>query len=202
MLRTCPVQIEAGAAVVQVVLESEEDIAAADAMIAVMYGVPDALAGLSQQTLCRTALLANKYDAPKVLSTAAQELSAQPAEAATLDLFWDLPGLWEQPFWPLLQQAIDHKLASTDSNRTEAVMNLLLYVCDRDLEAVWSDSSSFRRELLMQLPVAVLTAFLQSSELRVVSEDTVLFTVAKRAEWQEQRSPAVPAARSSRSVSR
>lgn len=58
-------QIEAGAEVVQVLLETEEDIPAADAMIAVMYSVPDALAGIEQQTLLRTALLANKYDAPQ-----------------------------------------------------------------------------------------------------------------------------------------
>jgi hypothetical protein len=38
---------KAGAAVVQVMLESEDDIVAADAMIAVMYGVSDALTGIS-----------------------------------------------------------------------------------------------------------------------------------------------------------
>jgi hypothetical protein len=45
----------------------------------------------------------------------------------------------------------------------------------------------------MMLPFAVLTAFLQTSELRVVSQDTVFFIVAKRAEWQKHCSPAFPA---------
>jgi hypothetical protein len=90
-----------------------------------------------------------------------------------LELFWKLPGCWEQPFWPRVPQAVRYKLASTCAvtERLQAITELLLYVCDRDLEAVWADSSSARRDLLMNLPVEVLTAFLQSSELRVISED-------------------------------
>lgn len=179
---------------IEIVLEDEADIPAADTMIAVMYGVPDALQDIEQQVILRMALLANKYDAPKVLSTAVQHLTQQQTlDADALELFWKLPGCWEQPFWPLVLQAVQHKLSSTGTGavaeRLQAVTELLLYVCDRDLEAVWADSSSMRRDLLMSLPVEVLAAFLQSSELRVISEDTVLYTVVKHTEALMQVRP-------------
>jgi len=163
-------------------------------MIAAMYGLPDALQQLDQPSVLRLALLANKYDAPKVLSTAVQQLSAQPLSAAAMDLMWQLSGCWEQPFWPLLDQIIKHKLDSADSNKATAVTDLLLFVCDRDLEAVWTDSSSVRRDLLLKLPVDALAAFLKSSELRVVSEDTVLYTVAQYCEVLSTAKPPVSAA--------
>lgn len=130
-----------------------------------------------------------------MLSTAVQKLTGQAAlDAGTLDLLWQLPGCWEQPFWPFLHQAIQHKLSSTHDKKADAVTELLLYVCDRDLETVWTSSNSFRRDLLMQLPLGVLTAFLQSDELRVLSEDTVLYTVAKRVEHMQQIRPRLEAA--------
>jgi len=157
-----------------------------------MYGLPNAQQ-LDQASVLRLALLANKYDAPKVLSTAVQQLSAQPLSAAAMDLMWQLSGCWEQPFWPLLDQIIKHKLDSTNDNTMTAVTDLLLYVCDRDVEAVWTDSSSVRRDLLLKLPVDALAALLKSSELRAVSEDTVLHTVVQYYEGHTAR-PTVVAA--------
>ena len=188
----CCFQIESGATEIVIALEDEADIPAADAMIAVMYGVPNALQATDHQSVLRMALLANKYDAPKVLSTAVQHLEQQQElDADAMELFWKLPGCWEQPFWPLVPQAVQYKLASTGTlpEKLQAITELLLYVCDRDLEAVWADSSSTRRDLLMGLPIEVLTDFLQSSELRVISEDTVLYTVVKRTELLMQARP-------------
>jgi hypothetical protein len=86
---------------------------------------------------------------------------------------------------------VQYKLASTGTlpEKLQAITELLLYVCDRDLEAVWADSSSTCRDLLMGLPIEVLTDFLQSTELRVISEDTVLYTVVKRTELLMQARP-------------
>jgi hypothetical protein len=66
----CCLQIEAGASVIEIVLDDEADIPTADTMIAVMYGFPDALHDTEQQIILRMALLASKYDAQKVLTTA------------------------------------------------------------------------------------------------------------------------------------
>jgi hypothetical protein len=71
---------------------------------------------------------------------------------------------------------VQHKLSSTGSStateRLQATTELLLYVCDRDLEAVWVNSSSMRMDVLMSLPLEVLTAFLQSSELCVIADNS------------------------------
>lgn len=178
--------IEAGAAVVEVLLDSADDIPAADAMFAIMCDAPGALAGTQPSLLLRTALLTNKYDARMPLAAAVDELLAEPLDDAALQLFWQLPGCWEPPFWPLLLQAIQHKLASAEAGRVNDVTELLLYVCDCDLESVWTDSSGFRRALLMELSTGVLAALLSCRDLRVASEDTVLLTVAKRVERLKQ----------------
>lgn len=187
-------QISAGASSIQVQIDDSASVSAVRAMIAVMYDVKDALEDLEQPTILQLALLANRYDAPKVLSTALQQLEAEPLAPATLELWWKLPGCWEEPFWPLLGQTIDHKL-STAANREEAmqeVITLLLFVMDGDLELLWTSNSlqsNSRRRLLMDLEADVLAAFLEKPELRVVSEDTVLYTVVQWLENSKERDP-------------
>jgi len=187
-------QISAGASSIQVQIDDSASLSAVEAMLAIMYDVEYALEDLEQPTILQLALLANRYDAPKVLSTALQQLKAEPLAPAALELWWQLPGCWEEPFWPLLGQAIDHKL-STAANRDEAmqeIVTLLLFVTDGDLELLWTSNSmesNSRRRLLMQLEADVLAAFLEKPELWVVSEDTVLYTVVEWLENSKRRDP-------------
>lgn len=182
-------EIETGATVVELLLESADDIPAADAMLALMYQVPDALAGLQQTTLLRTALLANKYNAQGPLDAAIERLQKQSLDDAALQLFWQVPACWEPPFWDFLLEAIDYRLSSstvppghssTAAGRMDDVRELLVFVCGYDLESVWTQPCDELREILMEVPVSVLAELLSCEHLRVLSEDTVLLTVAKR----------------------
>jgi len=182
-------------------------VPAIEAMIAMMYDAEDALEDLEQPTILQLALLANRYDAPKVLSTALQQLEAEPLAPAALALWWQLPGFQEDPAWQpvwLISQALSHKhntrgsagqdpSSSSDSEENmQQAIQLLVRWCGSDLEMVWAGNSDVlraARRVLLGLDADVLAAFLKSPQLQVVSEDTVLFTVE---EWHANQADSTP----------
>uniref|UniRef100_A0A383VJQ4 BACK domain-containing protein n=1 Tax=Tetradesmus obliquus TaxID=3088 RepID=A0A383VJQ4_TETOB len=108
-------------------IDSEEQLPAAEAVIAALYNVRDALSSLQQQQLVDAAVIADR-------------------------------------------------LAILAADRGSRVQRMLLAVLG-DLEAVWRDEQL--QALLLQLPLPAAQLLLSSDDLRVASEDTVLYTATK-----------------------
>jgi hypothetical protein len=139
---------------VKLVIDSAEQLPAAEAVIAAMYGVPDAISSLEQHHAVQVAAIADMVHAEAAGQQALQVLqeAAKSKEGLTQATLQALAGL---PAWPnCLLQMVPFAFA--------------------DLQAVWSDAQL--QQLLLGLPLPAMQLLLSSDQLRVPSEDTVLYT--------------------------
>jgi hypothetical protein len=174
-------------------IDTEEQLPAATAVIAAMYGVesgPNALSSLQQQQLVHAVVIADRLQVTPVCSQALALLEA--ASKAEQGLLAEaLVALTRLPLWPnclltLLPTIVQHapccKLGTADLAAIAAadeggkVLQLLLAVFG-NLQAVWSDVE--RWQLLLALPLPAMQLLLSADQLQVLSEDTVLYTAAK-----------------------
>jgi hypothetical protein len=172
-------------------IDSAEQLPAAEAVIAALYGVPDALSSLEQQQLVDAVVLGDMLGAAAVAAEAVQLLKAAAdhgaggLSAAALDALADLPA-WPACLQPLLLPVVKHAsccdasladlTAITAADTGSRVQRMLLAVLG-DLEAVWRDEQL--QQLLLDLPLPALQLLLSSDQLRVASEDTVLYTASQ-----------------------
>ena len=160
----------------EILLEDESHQACAEAMFAVMYEVPGVLEQQDQPTLVLMTMLALQHDIPRVATAAIQKLSAAELTPDGLQALCDLPA-WPSPMYPLLEKAIQAKLSSEDEGQKAAAQKML--VCAFvDLEEVWTETDDARRNMLVGLSKDALLLLLQSAEVKVASEDTILYTIA------------------------
>uniref|UniRef100_A0A383W9A1 BACK domain-containing protein n=1 Tax=Tetradesmus obliquus TaxID=3088 RepID=A0A383W9A1_TETOB len=169
---------------------SAEQLPAAEAFIAAMYGVPDAISGLEQQQVVHVVVIADMVHAEAAGQQALQALQAAAEseaglEAAALEALAGLP-VWPACLLQLLPSIVKHAACCRDSEANLAAVTAadaggriqkLLVAALGDLQAVWSEAQ--RQALLLALPLPAMQLLLSSDQLRVPSEDTVLYT-AKR----------------------
>jgi hypothetical protein len=153
-----------------------------------MYFAPDALSSLEQQQLVAAVMLADKLGAADVAEQAVQKLllaAEQGMSVAALEALASLVA-WPACLQPLLLRVLQRSsccdatladlAAITAADTGSRVQRMLLAVLG-DLEAVWEDKQL--QQLLLALPLPALQLLLSSDQLRVTSEDTVLYTASK-----------------------
>ena len=177
MMFPCVLQLKfPGTQELEIVLEDESHQAGAEAMFAVMYEVPGVLEQQDQPTLVLMTMLALQHDIPRVATAAIQKLLAAELTPEGLQALCDLPA-WPGPMYPLLEKAIQAKLSSGDEGQKAAAQKMLVCAFE-DLEEVWTEKGDVRRNMLMALSKDALLLLLQSAQVKVASEDTILYTIA------------------------
>lgn len=178
-------------------LDHAADEPAAVAVIAAMYGVPNAFSSLGQDQLVWTVKYADMLQMSAIAERAAQALQAAAAAAAdgfsakTLTALGQLPA-WPNCLLPLLpavaklaedsnsQPAAADGSSSSGSGssiaKQRSIQRVLVTVLG-DLEEVWQQQRL--QTLLLELPLPAIKLLLSSDQLSVHSEDTVLYTAAK-----------------------
>jgi hypothetical protein len=172
---------------VQLTIDSAEQLPAAEAGIAAMYGVPDAISSLEQHQAVHAVVIADMVHAEAAGQQALQTLQAaakseQGLTAAAMQALAALP-VWPSCLLQLLPTILQHAPCCSDSTADLAavaaadaggrVQSVLLAALG-DLQAVWSDAQL--QELLLGLPLPAMQLLLSSDQLQVPSEDTVLYT--------------------------
>jgi hypothetical protein len=160
--------------------------------------VTDALTSLQQQQLADAALIADRLGAPRVAQHAVDALKAaaeQPGDAqglsaAAMEALANLPA-WPACLQPLLLPAVQHAsccdaslpdFAAIKAADTGGRVQRMLLAVLGDLEAVWREEQL--QQLLLALPLPALQLLLSSDQLRVASEDTVLYSADRCAAEQ------------------
>lgn len=172
----------------ELTIDSQDQLPAAEAVVAALYGAHDTLLKLDQQQQLAAALIADRvHIAPAVKHSVQALLSAAKSEeglsAAALEALASLYP-WPSCLLPLLPAAVAgaacckgdaaadlDAIRALDSNRR--VQRMLLAVLG-DLDAAWRDDQL--RQLLLKLPLPAMQLLLASDQLRVGSEDIVLYT--------------------------
>uniref|UniRef100_A0A383W0B1 BACK domain-containing protein n=1 Tax=Tetradesmus obliquus TaxID=3088 RepID=A0A383W0B1_TETOB len=170
-------------------IASAEQLSAAEAVIAAMYGVPDAISSLEQQQVVHALVIADMIGAEAAGQQALQALqAAKPEQGLSAAALGALAGL---PVWPaclvqLLPSIIQHAPCCRDNMADMAAVaaadaggkiQQVLVAALGDLQAAWSDAQL--KVLLLGLPLPAMQLLLSSDQLRVPSEDTVLY-IAKQ----------------------
>jgi len=178
-------------------LDQPDHETAAVAVLAVMYGVQDALSELTQVQLVQAVVYADRL-AVTAAERAAIKLLMQAAEAETgltAEVLQELGCMsaWPQcllPLLPLVAKQAQYPLPSVDSSSSSSsstchlIQQVLLLVLG-DLWHVWHDVQL--SSMLLALPLAALQLLLSSDQLRTDSEDTVLYTAQKYLSVQPQQ---------------
>jgi hypothetical protein len=157
-------------------VDCAEQLPAAEAVIAALYGVLDNLRNLQLQQLVNAVVIADRIGAPAVVEQAMSDLTyAVAAESPTVvvDALSTLP-VWPACLQPVLLPVLQRaKLSEMPAAEVSKVQRMLLAVLG-DLEAAWADSQL--QKLLLQLPLPAMELLLSSDQLQVAAEDTVLYT--------------------------
>jgi hypothetical protein len=172
---------------VHLTIDSAEQLPAADAVIAAMYGMQDAISSLEQHQVVHAVVIADMVHAETAGQQALQVLqaAAESEQGLSATAVQALTGLsvWPACLLQLLPTIVKHapccKVDATDWEAVTAAddggrVQWLLVAALGDLQAVWSDKQL--KELLLGLPLPAMQLLLSSDQLRVPSEDTVLYT--------------------------
>jgi hypothetical protein len=126
---------------------------------------PTIAEGLSHSQLLQLMLLADRFEVPKVQAVVAAAFSTVDPQQLEWDAALQLldlpPSCAQQPEFKAVQQ--------------KAVQRLQQQL--GDLEQVWADEQLQQR--LLKLPFSALLQLLQHAETRVVTENTVVYTIQK-----------------------
>lgn len=166
-----------------------EEVSAAEAVVAGLYGVQHAYAQLADHQLVQALVIADMIGATAVvqhictcLKAAAQ--SQQGISEAALHTLASQPA-WPQSLQQLLPVVVTHAkcfrectdLAALLASNSGRTMQQTLLGVFADLQAVCRDP--VLRRMLLQLPLAAMQLLLSSDQLRVPSEDTIMY-IAQR----------------------
>lgn len=185
---------------------ASEELPAAEAVIAGMYEVNDASSNLQQNQLVQALIIADMIEATEPAEQAIKQLQAAAASqqglsAAALDAMAGLPA-WPECLMQLLPVVIANasclketitdlaSVLAVDANK--AIQRSLASVFD-DLQAVWRDNGL--TNMLLQLPCPAMQLLLSSDDLKVPSDNIILYTAQQYVEKQ-QTEAAKAAARS------
>jgi hypothetical protein len=191
----------AGLPTVCLTIDSGEQLPAATAVIAAMYGVDsgwNAMSSLQQQQLVHAVVIADRLQVTPVCRQAQQLLveaakAEQGLSAAALDALTLGLSPWPSCLLTLLPTIVQHvpcckqstaDLAAIAAADTGGKVQRLLVAVLGNLQAVWSDAE--QRRVLLGLPLPAMQLLLSSDQLQVLSEDTVLYTAAKYAAAQAE----------------
>jgi hypothetical protein len=169
----------AGLPTVCLTIDSEEQLPAATAVIAAMYGVesgPNSIGSLQQQQLVHAVVIADRLQVTPVCSQALQLLAAaakaeQGLSAAALDALTGLSP-WPSCLLTLLPTIVQHvpcckqrtaDLAAIAAADTGGKVQQLLVAVLGNLQAVWSDAE--QRRVLLGLPLPAMQLLLSSDQL-------------------------------------
>ena len=172
----------------RVSLDAAEQLGAAEAVIACLYGRDD-VGSLPEPQLVQAVLLADRLQLQAAIDAAGEALCRAAAAApggladATLDALRALP-VWPACLLPVAKAAVAAWASSLRSGAEQAAveaqpgrrMRRLLLAVLGDLEAAWA--SEQLSALLLALPPPAMQLLLASDGLAVACEDTVLFTAA------------------------
>lgn len=187
-------------------INSEDELPAAEAVIAGLYGVAYAFIHLRHDQLVQALIIADMIGAAEAaeqvnqcLKTAAASQQGLSVEA--LEMLAGLPA-WPECLLQLLPTIVAHasccKISSFDlvaiaAADCKGVLQRLLLSIFGDLQAVWRDEKL--KTMLLQLPCPAMQLLLSSDQLQVPSEDIVLYT-AQEYVVQQRKEPVRGAARS------
>jgi hypothetical protein len=174
---------------VYLTIDKAEQLPAAEAVIAAMYGVPDAISSLEQQQVVHAVVIACMVQAEAAKQWALQVLQAaatseQGLTTAALEKLVSL-SVWPCRPWPscllqLLPTIIRHAPCCRGST-TDLVAVAAADVDGRMQQLLLSKLGNLqadeqRKEMLLALPLPAMQLLLSSDNLCVPSEDTVLYT--------------------------
>uniref|UniRef100_A0A383VEL0 BTB domain-containing protein n=1 Tax=Tetradesmus obliquus TaxID=3088 RepID=A0A383VEL0_TETOB len=175
-------------------IDDAEQLPAAEAVIAEMYGVPGAISSLEQQQAVHAAIIADKVRVEAAGQQAVQALQAAArSERLTTAA---LQALAAVPDWPscmlqLLPVILEHAPCCRDSTAdlealaaadAGGMTQQILLAVFGDLQELWSNAQL--QALLGKLPRQAMQLLLSSDQLRVPSEDTVLYTAKQYVQAQ------------------
>jgi hypothetical protein len=180
---------------VQLTIDSAEQPPAAEAVISAKYGVPDAISSLEQHQAVHALVMADMVHAEAAGQQALQVLQAaakseQRLTAAAMQALAALP-VWPSCLLRLLPTIVEHApcfrdnttyLAAVTAADAGGRVHSVLVAALGDLQAVWSDKQL--QQLLMGLPLPAMQLLLSADQLRVPSQDTVLYTAKQYVEAQ------------------
>lgn len=184
-------------------IPAADQLAAAEAVIAALYGVDTAFSNLQHEQLVHALILADMLNASEVVDKVVFCLEAaavlnnglsETALAALADLV-----AWPECLLKLLPSIAahascckpTHNLATTIAADTSKYMQRILLNVFGNIPAVLRDAELKR--LLLKLPLAAMQLLLDSDELQVPSEDDVLYVAqyyCREYYWAHVRSAA------------
>lgn len=166
-------------------LDKAEHLAAAEAVVQTVYGDAGALSQLRPRDMVQAVLLADMWrvDSSLVVVPGCSILQACSEWAEVLQALAAVPALPEF-LLPVVAAVCKAWTRSALGAHADTMETLLLNTFG-NLEAAWQQQETRCR--LLALPPGCMLLLMQSSNLKVVSEDTVLFTV--EAYIEEYREP-------------
>lgn len=167
-------------------VDSPEEQAAAEAVLATLYLTNEPLAQLGMEQLVQAVLIADRLrimtaaqQAADLLITAVRKHDGFPLAAVKLLCqHGTLPSCLLRVLPALVTAWQQDRQARRDAEQTAAVELLLVAVLGR-LNDVWADEQLYQQ--LLQLPLPGIELLLKSDQLEVDSEDTVLYTAVQYA---------------------
>jgi hypothetical protein len=169
-------------ATIDVTITSEQHIPGLLAALAVLYHNEDLFKQVSQQDLVSAVVHGDQLAIPRAVELGMQLLKQEAAGGgSTAECCRALAAL---PTWPTCLLPLVPLMASqcsgwTSARQQQAHQEVLVSALG-DLEAVWEDKQL--EGLLLALPLPAAELLLSSDHLRVVSEDTVLYTALRYVE--------------------
>lgn len=177
-------------------IATADELPAAEAVIAKLYGVDDALFSLQHHQLVQALIIADIINATEAADLISRQLqTVATSENGLSEVALEaLAGLsaWPECLLQLLPVIIANAkclkessadlaaLHAADANRR---MQRLLLSVFGDLQIVWRDE--FLTDMLLQLPCPAMQLLLSSDDLRVPSEDIVLYTAQQYVNTQK-----------------
>jgi hypothetical protein len=184
----------------ELTVDSADQLPAAEAVIAAMYGMTAPMQRLTQVQLLAAALIADRIQVTAAVKQAVAALQAAAAadsglSAAALEALASLPA-WPVCLLPLLPAAVagarccnsrsSSELAEIQAADTNARVRRMLLAVLGNLDAVWADEQL--KQILLALPLPAMQLLLSSDSLQVASEDTVLYTATQymtsKTDWE------------------
>jgi hypothetical protein len=162
---------------IEVTISSKEDLAGLLAALAVLYHDEDLFRELSQQDLVAAVVYGDQLAIPRAVELGMQLLkeAASSPGGCTVECCRALAAvpIWPTCMLPLLPLMTAQYGPDSPSEQQQLHHGVLLSALG-NLEAVWDDKQL--QEMLLALPLPAAELLLSSNQLRVASEDTVLYT--------------------------
>jgi hypothetical protein len=169
---------------IEVTISSKQDLTGLLAALAVLYHDEELFKQVSQRDMVAAVVYGDQLAIPRAVELGMQLL--EQAARTTRGCTMQCKALSAMPIWPtcllplLPVLAAQHARVSGCTAEQQKVYEGMLVSALGNLEAVWGDQEL--EGLLLALPLPAAELLLSSDHLRVVSEDTVLYTALRYVE--------------------